>query len=146
MIITIMSDLDLRRLIWEKRKSSSFGVACLCSECGGGSSSFCECAYRKFQPSQEEIDEMKAKLKAKDKSIEGKDGRNDKEEWQSMYESERKQMWDHLSRTGYHNKVPCLRCEEPSTSFCKCAYEQFRPSFEELFRFQHKEAFPMKSA
>lgn len=104
-----------KTLIWNKLKRTMCGVSAICNQCGGSSRSFCECAYRRYNPSRDELDDLRRK-------------QND-----PMTDAEKAQLWQ-----SYYRPLKPL-CQSPAcagmaSSHCPCAFKAFNPSRESLFQ------------
>jgi hypothetical protein len=48
----------VKDLMWDKKSLTIVGITVICSVCGGGSPSNCECRRKEFNPSKEEMDKF----------------------------------------------------------------------------------------
>jgi hypothetical protein len=46
---------SIRKQMWETNKTTMRGLCAMCDTCGGSSITWCECAYARFHPTQNEI-------------------------------------------------------------------------------------------
>lgn len=116
----------LRRQIWHEKRMTCGDIFIKCNVCGELSSQWCECKYKKFKPTNEEIKKHKDKQEA------------------AEYESIRRQIWDKKKMTDFGVCAICDTCGGGSMSWCECEYEKFKPSDEEIKK--HKEKNKLKSS
>jgi len=48
-----------RRQMWDEQQHTGMGVCAMCPKCGGSSSTWCQCAYDRFNPSTQDVQAYK---------------------------------------------------------------------------------------
>lgn len=105
-----------KRMLWTRCTRNMGGVAAICGMCGGASAGFCYCAYRRWTPSQADLNDLRHK------------------QTDPVTDAEKAVLW---VRAQYNqdDMTPCSKpeCANMPRVSCSCAYLAFTPSADEVF-------------